>query len=273
EFTERLERMRSDIRKQTQQESNLTIKTKDKLITDLKEQITKIRQKLDNSSQQMVGEIQELELETILASTFPTDKVCPVPKGINGADCQLDICSSSGDKFGSVLFESKRVQNFSEKWIDKLREDNLRAKCDAMVLVVSVMPKGVTEKIIVKDGLYIIQFDEQTIKQTVLILRYGIIKACQIIQAHSYGDTDANKIFEYLTSNEFKNQFERILKGYKELEDSFQKERKQFTALMKIKEQHLQEMLTNTLEFYGNIKGIAGAAIPELPTLSYRKAG
>ena len=273
EFTTRLERLRKEVRQQTKQESNLTIKTKDKLISDLKLQITKITEKIENSSQQMTGEIQELELEAILATTFATDLVEPISKGVNGADCKLFIRSNDENVFGSILFESKRVKNFSEGWIDKLKKDNLQAKCDTMVLVTSTMPKGVTEKFIIKDGIWICLFDEETIKQLSLVLRYGIIKAYQITKAHNYSNTESDKIYQYLTSNEFKNQFENILKGYKNLDESFQEERKKLTSLWKIREQHLRDMLTNTLEFYGSIKGIAGAAIPEIKMLEYRQAG
>jgi hypothetical protein len=56
------------------------IKTKEKLISDLKDQLSKIRLKLENSSQQMTGEIQELALEHIIESAFSTDLIEPVAK-------------------------------------------------------------------------------------------------------------------------------------------------------------------------------------------------
>ena len=128
-----------------QQESLLAIKTKEKLISDLKDQLSKIRLKLENSSQQMTGEIQELFLEDILASTFTTDLIEPVAKGMNGADCSQHV-KINGITIGKILYESKRVATFNNDWIDKLKKDNLQAKCDVLVIVTSKMPNDIPGK-------------------------------------------------------------------------------------------------------------------------------
>jgi len=108
EFSNQLERATNEIREQTRNESLLTIKGKEKLISDLKDQLTKVREKLENNSQQLIGEIQEQALELILATTFPTDHVQPVAKGVRGADCTLYVRSyvrNSAIEIGSILFE------------------------------------------------------------------------------------------------------------------------------------------------------------------------
>lgn len=45
-----------------------------------------LKRKLEQGSQQMQGEVLELELEETLKTEFPVDEITPVPKGINGAD-------------------------------------------------------------------------------------------------------------------------------------------------------------------------------------------
>lgn len=269
EYAKRLEKIRLEVREQTQQESFLKIKEKDKLIGDLKSQLTKVREKLDSSSQQLAGEVQELELESILASTFPTDQVKPVPKGINGADCTLYVCTQSGVEIGTILFESKRVKSFSDGWISKLKKDNLKAKCEIAVIVTSTMPKEIPGKFGVKDGVWICLFEPDAIRQLTLVLRYGLLKVFEITRIQKNSETKADKLYMYLTSYEFKNIFESVLKGFDVLEQSYQDEKKKLTALWKIREQHLQEMLSNTLEFYGAIKGIAS----DIPELNMLKAG
>ncbi|MGQ0828924.1 MAG: DUF2130 domain-containing protein [Bacteroidota bacterium] len=264
-----LEKARNEIRKQVQQESNLTIKTKEKLISDLKEQLLKIRQKLENSSQQMIGEVQELELESILATSFPADLIEPVPKGKNGADCTQHV-RMNGITIGTILFESKRVANFSEGWIDKLKKDNLQAKCDATVIITSKMPSDISGNFGIKDGVWICLFEPEAIKQLVLVLRYIFVKAFEILQTKHSDDTK-EKLFQFLTSTEFLNQVEHVLKCFKVLEQTFQDERKKLTTLWKIREQHLQEMLTSTLEMYGSMRGIS-TSIPEISMLELRQA-
>jgi hypothetical protein len=269
EYSKQLEKIRLEVQEQTRQESYLKIKEKDKLISDLKNQLGKVREKLESSSQQLSGEVQELELESILASTFPTDQVIEVGKGMPGADCTLRVCTQSGVEIGNILFESKRVKSFSEGWITKLKKDNLKAKCQVTVIVTSAMPKDIPGKFGVKDGVWVCIFEPDAIRQLTLVLRYGLLKVYEISKLQKNSENKADKLYMYLTSDEFKNIFESVLKGFNTLEQSYQDEKKKLTALWKIREQHLQEMLSNTLEFYGAIKGIA----QDIPDLNMLKAG
>lgn len=252
---EDVERARIEVRKQTQDQSLLTIKSKDKLIKELNEQLSKIKQKIEstNTSQQAYGEQQELELEHILSSNFPTDIVTPVGKGIRGADCTLTILSKTEHEFGKIMFESKRTQAFSPGWIEKLKNDALSEPCQALVIITSTMPKGVESNFTIVDGVYICKFDTEAIKQLVCLLRYFIIKIYQITNQQENSMEKAQKLFQYTTSTEFQNLMERILKGFEILESTFQQEKKRFTEIHKIKEQQLQTMLENTLEVYSEI--------------------
>lgn len=270
ELSFHLEKSRKEIRKEVQQESNLTIKTKEKLICDLKNQLSKIRQKLENESQQLSGEIQELELEAILSSSFPTDLIEPVAKGKNGADCLQYVRTPNGVTFGKILYESKRVTNFSEGWIDKLKRDNLQAKCDALVIVTSKMPNDITGSFGIKDGVWICLFEPEAIKQLTLVLRYIFLKAFEILQT-KHSDETKEKLFQFLTSAEFLCQVQHVFKCLKTIDQTFQDERKKLTTLWKIREQHLQEMLTSVLEMYGSMRGIS-TSIPEIQMLELRQA-
>ncbi len=266
ELSEKLEIARKEIREQVQQESSLTIKTKEKLISDLKDQLTKVRQKLDNSSQQMTGEIQELALEAILSQTFPADLIKPIAKGRNGADCSQYVRSKSGAEIGTILYESKRVNTFSPAWIDKLKKDNLNAKCDITVIVTSAMPKDITGKFGVKDGVWICVFEPEAIKQLALVLRYGLLKICELRTTQKSGDTKAEKLIQYLSSSEYQNQVENVLKGFQILEQSFKDEKTKLTKMWKLREQQLQDTLASTLEVFDSIGFISERSIsgPEI---------
>jgi hypothetical protein len=67
--------------------------------------------------------VQELELESLLASRFPHDTVTPVPKGEFGGDVLQRVLSTAGVLCGTILWESKRTKHFSEGWLAKLRQD------------------------------------------------------------------------------------------------------------------------------------------------------
>lgn len=42
-----------------------------------------------------------------------------------------------------IWWEAKRTKNFSEDWVDKLKEDQRKAGAEIAVLVSEVLPKGV----------------------------------------------------------------------------------------------------------------------------------
>lgn len=261
EYAKRLEKIRTEVREQTQQESYLKIRDKEKLISDLKTQLIKVREKLENSSQQLQGEVQELELESILKSTFPTDVIKEVPKGFSGADCSLHVTTSNGIEIGTILFESKRVKTFSESWITKLKKDNLKAKAQVTVLVTSTFPRSKensTEKFYLhEEGVWICLFSPEAIKQLTLVLRYGLLKVFELTRMQKNSDTKSEKLYHFLTSPDFSRLMDDLLKGFDTLEQSFQDEKKKLETLFRFREQQLSSMLNSTLEFYSTIRGIA----------------
>ena len=67
-------------------ENRLRIAEKDKALEDARHAYDELSRKLQQSSQQVQGEVLELELESILRNAFPMDQLDPVPKGLRGAD-------------------------------------------------------------------------------------------------------------------------------------------------------------------------------------------
>jgi hypothetical protein len=83
-----------------------------------------------------------------------------------------------------------------------------------------------------------------------------------------------DSLYQYLTSEEFKNVFESIIEGFKTIQDSHHSEKLKMQRLWKEREKTLERVLSNSVNFYGSIKGIAGSAIPEIKILTdYRQAG
>jgi hypothetical protein len=79
-----------------------------KRIEDAQKVNEDLRRKLDQGSQQLQGEVQELELENLLRLKFPFDSIEPVPKGEFGGDVIQKVISQNGQLCGLILWESKR---------------------------------------------------------------------------------------------------------------------------------------------------------------------
>src|SRR3982074_472610 len=97
----------------------------------------------EQGSQQLQGEVQELQLEALLRTKFPRDRIEPVPKGEFGGDILQHVMGPLNQPCGSILWEAKRTKNWSDTWLGKLREDQRKAKADIALIVSNCLPKGV----------------------------------------------------------------------------------------------------------------------------------
>jgi len=120
----------------------------------MKKQIEDLKTKAELGSQQLQGEILELELEELLRQNFIHDTVMPVKKGTKGADVIQRVCNPTGQECGAIIWESKRTKAWSDTWIDKLKEDQREAKADIAVIVSTILSKNASG-IIQSNGVWI----------------------------------------------------------------------------------------------------------------------
>lgn len=264
EFTEKLKEEKARIQKQVEEANWLRIKEKEKLIEDLKAQLDEARRKAEQASIQLQGEIQELELEKLLRSLYPDDEISPVKKGHRGADVLQTVRTSRGDVCGKIYYECKRTKSFQNSWLEKLRDDNREIRAEILVLVTETMPEG-ESKFFLRDGVWVCSFFE--IKGLSLVLRHGLLQVHSVAVTQQGKESKMERLYKYLTSQEFKGQFGAIVEGFKELERSHREEKLRMQKMWKEREKQLEKVLTNAAEFYGAIRGIAGASVPEMKML------
>lgn len=147
EVERRLQAERLRIREATQKEEEqsylLKLAEKEKIISDMKKQVEELRRKSEQSSQQLQGEVLELELEAMLRAAFPADLIEPGPKGRNGGDVVHRVVGPNGLQCGTILWESKRTRSWSDTWLAKNREDVRLAGANVGAVVTTAMPKGI----------------------------------------------------------------------------------------------------------------------------------
>lgn len=115
--------VRDKAKREAEQELNLKVAEKEQTIAGMQRQIEALKRKAEQGSQQLQGEVQELELESVLTAKFPADLVEPVPKGEFGGDLVHRVLNHAGQSCGTLLWESKRTKNWSDGWLTKLRQD------------------------------------------------------------------------------------------------------------------------------------------------------
>jgi hypothetical protein len=99
---------RDQARKEVEEQQRLKVAEKEQTILAMQKQIEELKRRAEQGSQQLQGEVQELELENLLRAKFPFDSIEPVPKGEFGGDALQRVVSPNGQACGTILWESKR---------------------------------------------------------------------------------------------------------------------------------------------------------------------
>lgn len=238
-------------------ENDLLLRQKEleKQLEDQKRLAEEMKRKVEQGSMQLQGEVQELALEEMLKAAFPFDVVCEVGKGVKGADCILTIRNNFGQECGRIIFESKRTKDFGTDWIEKLKADMRAEGADLGVIVTQAMPRGM-DRFGDKDGIWVCSFQEA--KALVNVLRDGVIRIFNATKKHENKGDKMHLLYDYLTSNEFAEQWKAVREGFLSMKLSIQKERDAMEKLWKAREKHLEKVLLNAAYIKGSIEGIAG---------------
>lgn len=253
------------IRKEEQENHYLLLKQKEKEIEDVKIQLDSLKRRMEQGSVQAQGEIQELEIEKALCEIFPMDTIEEVSKGTNGADILHYVKTPQGKDCGTIAIESKRTKNFSEKWIEKLKDDMRRHKADAGILITEAMPSDMPS-FGFRDGIWICSFKE--FKGLAAVIRDGLLRVSLIKLQQSNSKEKMKLLYDYLTSNEFKQQMETIVDEFDAMKSGLDSEKRVMMKLWKEREKQIDRVLLNTVEMYGSVKGIAGSSIKEIESLT-----
>jgi len=236
QLNELLRREQENLMKTFEDKYDLKMKEYEKIISDLNKKLEDAQRSALQGSMQLQGEIQELELERILREMFPFDDVRQVKKGQRGADVVQIVRNEFGRTCGKILYESKRTKNFDKNWISKLKEDNLEEKADVLVIVTQAMPDG-TENYFFEDGVWICHFSD--IYAFAKVLRLLVLEIYKVASFNENRGTKMELIYQYLTSNEFAQTFESIIKGFVELKQSYEEEKLKMQKIWKERENQL----------------------------------
>jgi hypothetical protein len=264
-----LDEERNKIRQQTLLEASDTHRMKDlekdKMINDLKKALEDAQLKASQSSQQLQGEVQELDLEDYLRTAFPQDEINPVGKGVRGADISQTVRTSLGTVCGVILWESKRTKAWVDDWATKLKDDLRASKANIPVIVTTVLPKTLKTGFGFYEGVWV---TEPAFTQPLAeILRKNLIDVAREKHVGNDRGTKADMIYSYLTSDAFVQQIQNIIEVHQNMQTQIQKERAAYEKLWKEREAQAERILISTAGIYGSIQGVAGQSLPSVKGL------
>ena len=261
---ESLAAARAQAKQEAETDLKLKMSEKEQTITAMQKQIEELKRRAEQGSQQLQGEVQELELEGLLKQSFPTDVFTPVPKGEFGGDVVHAVARGEGLVCGKILWESKRTKNWSDGWLVKLRDDQRAAKADLAVIVTQALPKGV-ETFGHVDGVWVTS--TRTFLPLAVALRHTLLELALARQAGEGQQTKMELVYHYLTGPRFRQRVTAIIEKFEEMQTDLTKERAAMTKLWAKREMQIQAVLSATAGMYGDLQGIAGQAIETIEAL------
>jgi hypothetical protein len=264
ELIEKTAQIEESTKKKKDEEFELTRKEFEKKLEDQKNMINEMKRKAEQGSMQLQGEIQELALEEVLRRTFVYDTIDEIGKGIRGADAIQTVINEFGQTCGKIVFESKRTQNWSEPWIDKLKDDQRALGAEIAVLVTQVMPKDM-ERFGQRDGIWVCNYQE--VISLVFVLRQILLKSQSEKAVQENKSDKMGLLYNYLTGTQFRQQLEAIVEGFSTMKSELDREKRAMKKIWKEREVQIEKVIDNTIDMYGSIRGIAGNAIAPIQTL------
>ena len=244
-------------------EDNLRLKVteKEEQIAAMQRQIEDLKRKAEQGSQQLQGEVLELELEASLRAKFPHDQIEPVPKGEFGGDVLQRVVSAAAQPCGSILWEFKRTKNWSDGWLTKLRDDQRKAKAELALIVSNALPKGVHTFDHI-DGVWVTE--ARCAIPVAIALRQSLIELAAARQAGIGQQTKMELTYQYLTGPAFRQRIEAIVEKFTEMQSDLDKERRSMMRMWAKREAQIRGVLEATAGMYGDLQGIAGKALAEI---------
>lgn len=262
---EEQEKIRQKAKEEESEKHRLELKERDTRLESMQKTIEELQRKGSVGSQQLQGEVQELDLEETLHATFPQDAIVPIGKGVLGADIRQVVKSPMGMDCGTILWESKRTKAWSDGWITKLKEDMLHDKAHIPAIVSDTLPDEAKSGMGFKDGVWVAS--PKLALPLAALLRKSLLDAAKQKKIAGAQSTKAEELYGFVTSHEFQHQMEAMIETYQEMQKEIQKERVSFERSWKLREMQVNKLLTGVAGLYGSMQGIAGAALSPIKSL------
>ena len=258
---------RAQARKEAEDALKFKVLEKEQTISSMQKQIEELKRRAEQGSQQLQGEVQELELEALLRAKFPRDTIEPVPKGEHGGDALQRVLGPLGQSCGTILWESKRTKNWSDGWLAKLRDDQRVAKAELAVLVTQALPPAV-ESFDWVEGVWVIH--PRVVLPVALMLRQSLVELSMARQASEGQQTKMEMLYSYLTGPRFRLRVQAIVEAFSNMKEDLDREKKVLTKQWAKRDEQIERVMQATVGMYGDMQGIAGKTLQEIDGLEMK---
>ncbi|MCU0315360.1 MAG: DUF2130 domain-containing protein [Fimbriimonadaceae bacterium] len=257
-------KLRDEAQREAQEAERLRIAEKDKQIEKLVSQLDEARRQAIQGSQQMQGEVLELDLEDLLRKAFPWDEIEAVKSGQRGGDLVQKVMLAPGLSAGTLMWEIKRTVAWGGEWTTKAKQDAILVKAEIVIIVSEVLPRGV-ENFALYEGVWVCR--PQFVMPLATAMRQQMEQVYTARRLAEGKQGKAELLYDYLTGSEFKARIEGIIEPFVAMQTDLAKEKAATLKRWKKREKQIERVLLSVTGLSGDLQGIGGREMPELPAL------
>lgn len=263
-------RMTEQIGQQEAQRFSLIEAEYRKKIEDAQKANEDLRRKLDQGSQQLQGEVLELELEHMLGSVFFHDLIEEVKKGLRGADVVQTVRTPMGQICGKIIWEAKRAENWSDKWLQKLKDDQQVANADIAVIVTTVMPKGVADSFCRIGDVWVVS--PEVMRPVAETLRVILLEAQRLKLVNTGRNEKMEQLYNYLSSAQFAQRVRTMLEGFEAMRTDLEAEKRAMQRIWAKRQTQIERVTGSMVTVVGELQAIAQEQLPQLDSVMQLEA-
>ncbi|HXF47492.1 MAG TPA: DUF2130 domain-containing protein [Burkholderiaceae bacterium] len=247
------------------EEQRLKLQEKDKTIEDLKRLLEEARRKSEQGSQELQGEVLELDIQTALATQFPRDVIRPVPKGVQGADLLHEVRDAALTPCGTIVWETKNTKHWQPAWIGKLKDDQRACGAAVAVLVTVALPPEARGGFALIDGVWVASLAAWP--ALAVALREQLLQVAFARNAATGMSEKMQALYDYLAGDAFRHRVEAIVEAFAAMKSELDRERRAMERIWKEREKQLERVLAATAGMYGELRGTIGQSMPTIAAL------
>lgn len=264
QLDEEREKIRKAAVEEIQEKDKFKFAEYEKKISDMEKALDEAKRKGRQGSQQLQGEVLELDFENLLEKTFPDDEIVPIGKGKLGGDIIQKVKGKSGRVAGVILWETKRAK-WTPKWLGKLREDARSESATFAVLLSTNLPPDIIDFKLI-GGVLVCSYKSAI--PLASVLRRSVLFLAVAKQTAANKDENLELLYDYLQSESFRHRFESFAEGVSEMQNDLDYEKRAMERVWKKREVQIRKTLLNASRMYGELQGVMGNALPDIKTLS-----
>ena len=247
--------LEKQIQEKVDEEHRLKTLERDKIIQDQKDKLVEMQRKLSQGSQQLAGEVFELDIETKLQVKYPQDGILPVAKGVRGADIIQVVKNNMMQQCGKIIIEIKNTKQFSRKFIDKIKDDKREANADIAVILTVSLPADV-KYFTINEGVVICDYN--SFFNLIDIFRNKLIETHSIQASNQNRADKVDILYSHVTDPKFFEKLKTLYDLYSNMKSSLDLEKNSTRRHWNKRETELEILVSNVNDVWSGLNAIVG---------------